>query len=255
MLLEMDAAGVDRAVIVPPHWVGDDNETALKAASRYPTRFAVFGRFNPKASDSKAQLGQWLKQPHMLGIRATFHTMPYREWLDDGTLNWFWEACEQLEIPVMALVPGMVRKLLPVLQRYPHLNILIPHMGLTTSLRAPEAFAHLDDLVDLARYPKLFVMVSSAPCFSREPYPFTDIAPYLMRIFNAYGSRRLLWGADRTRLNCTYRQCVDQFQISLDFLTSEDKEWVLGKTLAEVLKWPEVAPVESLLSVPTNPQS
>ena len=30
----MDAAGVDRAVIVPPHWVGDNNETALEIAAK-----------------------------------------------------------------------------------------------------------------------------------------------------------------------------------------------------------------------------
>jgi len=27
--------------------------------------------------------------------------------------------------------------------------------------------------------------------------------------------------------------------VSLDFLSEEDKEWILGKTLATVLKWPE----------------
>src|SRR5687768_10525987 len=39
MLTEMDAAGVDRAVIVPPHWVGDSNASAFEAAARYPGRF------------------------------------------------------------------------------------------------------------------------------------------------------------------------------------------------------------------------
>lgn len=36
-LVEMDLAGVDRAVVVPPNWVGDNNQTALEAAARYPT--------------------------------------------------------------------------------------------------------------------------------------------------------------------------------------------------------------------------
>jgi predicted TIM-barrel fold metal-dependent hydrolase len=240
MLTEMDAAGVDRAVVVPPHWVGDDNETALEAAATHPTRFAVVGRFNPKAPDARTQLDRWLKQSHMLGVRATFHTKPYVDWLDDGTLDWYWEACERLAIPVMALVPGVVRKLLPVIERHRDLSILIPHMGCVTRLRGTEAFANLDDLLELARYPKVFVMVSSAPCFSNEAYPFRDIRPFLKRIFEAYGSRRLLWGSDITRLTCTYRECLDHFRMSLDFLSSEDKEWILGKTLATVLNWAEV---------------
>jgi hypothetical protein len=53
----------------------------------------------------------------------------------------------------------------------------------------------------------------------------------------------MMWGADRSRLTSTYRECLDLFQDGLDFLTAEDKEWILGKTLAEALKWPEVAAV------------
>ena len=56
MLAEMNAAGVDRAVIVPPTWVGENNATALQAAARYPRRFAVVGRFDVKAADARAQL-------------------------------------------------------------------------------------------------------------------------------------------------------------------------------------------------------
>ena len=82
-------------------------------------------------------------------------------------------------------------------------------------------------------------MASSAPCFSNEPYPFRDLHQFLRRIYDAYGPRRMLWGADRSRLTSTYQECLDLFQKGLDFLTEEDKEWILGKTLAEALHWPE----------------
>ena len=39
----MDEAGVDRAVIVPPSWIGDRNDYAFEAVQRYPNRFAVMG--------------------------------------------------------------------------------------------------------------------------------------------------------------------------------------------------------------------
>ncbi len=85
-------------------------------------------------------------------------------------------------------------------------------------------------------------MVSSAPCYSDEPYPFRDVAPFIERLFDAYGPRRLFWGADLTRLRCTYRECLDQFRKSLDFLSAGDRELILGKALAEVLAWPEARP-------------
>src|SRR5580693_4993578 len=175
MLAEMNAAGVDRAVIVPPTWVGENNATALEAAAKYPTRFAVVGRFDVKAASASSQIERWLKQPHMLGIRMSFHVKPFVDWLDDGSLDWFWTSCERLGIPVMALMPGMVHKLLPVAERHSGLNILIPHMGCQLDVRGAEAFAGLNDLLALARYPRIFVMASSAPCFSNEPYPFRDL--------------------------------------------------------------------------------
>jgi predicted TIM-barrel fold metal-dependent hydrolase len=44
LLREMDAAGVDRAVIVPPSWEGGRNDLALAAARSDPDRYAVMGR-------------------------------------------------------------------------------------------------------------------------------------------------------------------------------------------------------------------
>src|SRR5712691_5631662 len=49
MMAEMDAAGVDRAIIVPPAVVGFNNATALEAAAKYPRRFAVMGLFDLNA--------------------------------------------------------------------------------------------------------------------------------------------------------------------------------------------------------------
>ncbi len=51
----------------------------------------------------------------------------------------------------------------------------------------------------------------------------------------------MLWGADLSRLTSTYRECLELFQEALDFLSEEDREWILGKALAEVLNWPETA--------------
>ena len=240
----MKSAGVDRAVIVPPTWIGENNASALEAAARYPNRFAVVGRFDVTAEDAGSRLEQWLKQPHMLGVRMSFHVKPFIEWLDDGSLDWFWASCERLQIPVMALVPGMSSKILPIVERHRNLTVLIPHMGCRLDSRGADAFSDLGNLLTLARYPRVAVMVSSVPCFSNGSYPFRDIHPFVRRIYEAFGARRMLWGADLSRLTSTYRECLELFQEALHFLSEEDRQWILGKALAEVLNWPE-APVPS----------
>jgi predicted TIM-barrel fold metal-dependent hydrolase len=233
----MDAVGVDRAILVPPNWVGDMNETVLEAAARYPTRFAVIGRFNPKWPDAQDRLENWLEQPHMLGVRLTFHTKPYSDWLTDGSLDWYWAACERLGIPTVALVPGIAGKLRPILDRHPDLKIVIPHMACLLDSKVPEAFSRLNELIDLARYPHVAVMISSAPNYSNEPFPFPDVEPHIRRIFDAFGSHSMLWGSDLTRLRTSYHDCRAQID-SLEFLSEEDKEWILGKSLEATLGWP-----------------
>lgn len=239
MLAEMDRAGIDRAVIVPPTWAGEDNTWALDVAARHPKRFAVIGRFDAKAVDAREQLAEWLRQKGMLGVRMSFHVKPFIDWLDDGSLDWFWRDCERLQLPVSALVPGMAGKLRPALERYPELKIFIPHMACPLDTHVPESFATLDELLSLARFANVFVMVSSAPCFSNEPYPFRDLKPYLKRIYDVYGPRRMLWGSDLSRLHGTYIQCLDQFRYELDFLSADDQEWILGCSIAAALNWPE----------------
>src|SRR5262249_9829543 len=94
VLRVMDDAGVDRAVLVPPSWIGDDNTDALDAARRWPDRFAVMGRFDPAAPGAEARSQRWREQPGVRGMRFTFHLPPSSGWLADGSLDWFWAAVD-----------------------------------------------------------------------------------------------------------------------------------------------------------------
>ena len=238
MLQEMEKTGVDRAVVVPPSWIGENNATALEAAAHYPDRFAVMGRFDPKLLGAKDQLEHWREQPHLLGIRMTF-LGAFTEWLEDGSIEWFWDTCERANIPVMVLVAGICSKIVPVAARHPGLKLIIDHMACDLRGKADAAFLEFDSLLSLAMYPEVRVKVSSAPCFSAEPYPFRDIEPYLHRIFDSFGARRLMWGADLApRLTSTYQECLDHFRFGLPFLNEQDKDWILGRTTAETLGWP-----------------
>ncbi|MPZ99262.1 MAG: amidohydrolase family protein [Dehalococcoidia bacterium] len=238
-LAAMDAAGVDRAVLVPPTWVGENNATALEAAERFPDRLAVMGRFDIDAPDAQEQLAGWLDQPGMLGIRVTFLAKPRIEQLDDGSLEWFWDTCERHGIPLMMLLRGAPEKARPIVERRPGLKLILDHMALDLNVDAAGAWASMDRLVALARFPGVFVKVSSVPNFSAEPYPHRDVHPHLKRLYEAYGPQRLFWGSDVTRLKGTYADCLRMFQEELDILSADDRELVLGKSLADCLDWPE----------------
>jgi L-fuconolactonase len=59
LLREMDAAGVARAILVPPGFDGPRNDLILAAAQRYPDRFAAMGRLDTKAPDASSRIAGW----------------------------------------------------------------------------------------------------------------------------------------------------------------------------------------------------
>ncbi len=238
LLREMDAAGVARAVLVPPSWEGDRNDVALDAAERHPDRFAVMGRL-PVADRSRALalLSGHTGRPGMLGLRFTFHRQPLAAMLATGALDWLWKELENADVPVMLYPPGLLRNVGEVAERHPRLRLAVDHLALPAHLRGPEAFGELDELIALARHPNLCVKASCLPASSTERYPFADVRGHLRRVFDAYGPERMFWGSDRTRLPCTYRECVEHFTHTLPFLCGRDRELVMGEALLDWIGW------------------
>ncbi|MBI4587615.1 MAG: amidohydrolase [Candidatus Rokubacteria bacterium] len=238
LLGAMDAAGVDRVLIVPPSWEGDRNDLALDAAARYPTRFAVMGRFPVETPSEGARLATWRRQPGMLGVRLTLHRDPWKTWFENGTIDWFWPAAERAGLPVMVYVPGAVKRLDAVAGRHPGLRLIVDHLALSLGKRDDAAFADLDEVLAMARYPNVAVKPSALPCYTSEAYPFRGLHRHIRRVYDAFGPRRMLWGTDYSRLPCPYRQAITLFTEALDFLSAEDKEWIMGRAAAEWLGWP-----------------
>lgn len=237
-LKEMDAAGVARVVIVPPSWEGDRNDLALEAARLHPERFAIMGRFAIERPEDGAVLDSWRRQPGMLGLRFTFGSASQRPWLTDGTADWFWPVAERLDLPLMLSAPGSLPHVDRIAERHPGLRIIVDHMGLAQGKKDDEAFAHLPDLLAMARRPNVAVKASALPCYSSESYPYRNLHAHIRRVFDAFGPRRMFWGTDLTRLPCSYRQAVTLFTEELPWLAASDQELVMGRGLSEWLSWP-----------------
>jgi predicted TIM-barrel fold metal-dependent hydrolase len=235
----MDEAGVDRVVIVPPSWEGERNDYALEAAGKYPNRFGVMGRIPLNNPRNAELLPTWRNQPGMLGVRLTFNG-EQTSWLTDGTADWFWPAAAKARIPVMTPTVGRAPDFLRVVERNPDLIFIIDHMGISEeAAKAGKLVDAVSQTVAFAQHPNVSVKMSSIPPKSAEPYPFRDLAPHLRRVFDAFGSRRVFWGTDLTGSlgKFTYRERITHFTETLDFLTEEDKDWVMGRAILTRLNW------------------
>jgi predicted TIM-barrel fold metal-dependent hydrolase len=234
----MDEGGVDRAIIVPPSWEGDRNDLACAAAAKHPDRFAVMGRFDPEAPGARGQVDGWLEQPGMLGMRFAFHTPQLREPFLDGRVEWVWGAAERAGIPAMVLLHHpYLERLDAVAAKHPGLKIVIDHLGLVNGAKDAEAFRDLDKLLALGKRANVAVKSSALPCYTAQPYPYAGLQPYLRRVYDAFGARRMFWGTDQTRSPVSYRKGIELFTVHSPWLTSEDQEWIMGRGVCEWLGW------------------
>ncbi|HZB90540.1 MAG TPA: amidohydrolase family protein [Stellaceae bacterium] len=236
-LADMDAAGVDRALIHPPSWDPDSNELAVAAARAYPERFAILGNFPLDRPESRALVAGWKSRPGMLGLRFTFLRPEQKSWPYDGTMDWLWPAAERAGLPVALLAGDFLPLVGQVAERHPGLKLLVDHMAAVRNTTGETAFQHLPELLALARYPNIAVKATGGPSYAADPYPFRSLHPYYRRLYDAFGPRRLFWGTDITRMPCSWRQCVTAFTEEMTWLPEADKALVMGRALCDWIGW------------------
>ena len=238
LLAEMSDAGVDAVVLHPPGTIPGGNELAVEAARQHPDKFAVLGWVPlDEPETSRATLETWRDRPGMLGLRYIFLMEGMQTWPTDGTMDWLWPAAEELGLPVGLLAHTFLPTVAKVAEAHPGLRLIIDHMGCSPFAKDDEAFATLPDLLALAKYPNVAVKVSGAPSNSSDVYPYKNIHDKIRQIFDAFGPTRCFWGTDLSRMPCSYRECVTMFTEELPWLSGDDLEQVMGRSLCRWIGW------------------
>jgi predicted TIM-barrel fold metal-dependent hydrolase len=240
-LKEMKEAGVDAAVIHPPSSLGEAvNVQAVEAAKAYPDKFCILGHFDLQAPNGREIVKNWRRRPGMIGFRFTFNQPSQKSWWTDGSLDWFWAACQEEKLPVGLLAGGHMAAFGKIAERYPGLKLHIDHYGRAgggSGVTDDAAFADLSEMLALAKLPNVAVKISGVPSYSSQPYPYRNVQEYTRQIIDAFGPQRCFWGTDITRMPCSYRQCVTMFTEEMPWLKGKDLELVMGRAVCEWLGW------------------
>ncbi|MFV0373665.1 amidohydrolase family protein [Microbacterium sp.] len=236
----MDEAGVDRALILPPSWEGDRIDYALEAAEQYPGRFGIMARIPQNdPEEGERLLHEYKDTPHILGTRLTFHRPQDRNWMIDGTNDWYWPIAEKLGIPTMVHAPIWKAELGQIAEKHPDLKLIIDHMGIMARCVDDAIGYWVQETADLHRYPNISVKVSAIPGYSTAPFPNLNIEKYVREVVDKMGPERAHWGTDITRLlghGLTWTDTIEQFTKHYTF-TEEELEWIMGKGICKVLDW------------------
>ena len=95
----------------------------------------------------------------------------------------------------------------------------------------------LDNLCRLADFEQTYVKTSAFYALGAKKAPYTDLGPMIRKLRDTYGASRLMWASDcpfQVEKGHTYANSIALIRDRLDFLTAEDKQWMLRKTAEKV---------------------
>ena len=241
LLETQDAAGVGRAVIVQPDSYDDPVTTKYVAdcLKRYPDRLAACGLINPQAPDAVERLEHQVKDLGFGGTRLYLsrHKNPMELAYPDQ--DRLWQKVEELDVCFIVLASAQdLPYLEPMIARHPGVKVVIDHMG-RPPVWEQEPFPLLTNITKLAKYPQVFVKISNMHGLSKTEFPHPDTHGIARALYNAFGPQRLMWGTDFPGVTrkIGYARAVDLILNHLDFLSSEDREWLLEKTARSVWRF------------------
>ena len=241
MVAAMDRVGVDAAVLVSSFNVYRyDPSYALSVHAAYPERFRVVTPVDAADPGIDDVVAKWAATKGAVGIRIILRDgMP----MDPGDpgLSRAFAAAARHALPVNFLSWGRLDQGTELVRRNPDTVIVIDHLGLLQPTKPPvpaEPWADLPKLLALAAYENVRVKISGACTLSRAPFPYNDIWDPVLRIIDAFGLDRCMWGTDWTRTigMLTYEQAVAPFR-DTDRLSDSDRAKLMGGTLEKVYKW------------------
>jgi predicted TIM-barrel fold metal-dependent hydrolase len=241
MVTAMDAVSVDGAVLVSPFSMyGYDASYALDVHKAHPGKFGLVKPVDPNDPGVADTIADWAATAGTVAIRVMMRDNVSSDPADPG-INRVLAAAARHSLPVNLLCWGRLEQAGLLAARNPDTTLVIDHLGLQQPFEPPapqQPFADLPKLVALAAHDNITVKISGACTLSREPFPYKDLWDPLLRIFDAFGLDRCMWGTDWTRAVAllTYRQGVEAFRVT-DRLSDSDRAALMGETLARVYGW------------------
>ena len=121
-------------------------------------------------------------------------------------------------------------------RKYPDTPVVIDHfarIGVDGQIRD----ADVKQLCALARHQRVYVKVSAYYALGKKRAPYLDLIPMIRRVYDAYGPQRLMWASDSPYQLVgphSYRTSIRLIRDRIDFLSPQDREWLLRKTAEKV---------------------
>jgi predicted TIM-barrel fold metal-dependent hydrolase len=237
LLAHCRPAGVGRVNLIQMSFYAFDNRYMLDMIARYPDRFVGTAIVDPLSAHPDHAMAELAPR----GVRAfriapNYSKMPPAHWLEPpGYSAMFAQAARSGQALSCLIDPTGFPEVDRMCHRFPETTVIIDHLG-RIGASGPIEQRDVDALCALATRRRLFVKVGAFYALGKKTPPYLDLAPLIKQVIQAFGARRCMWESD-----CPFQVVSQKYSDSialvrdhLDFLTPDDKEWLLHRTAEQV---------------------
>jgi predicted TIM-barrel fold metal-dependent hydrolase len=226
-------AGVNRINLIQSIWYGHDNRYMLDMIARYRDTFvgtAVIDVFGPDPAGLMTKLAE--KKVRAFRIMQFDSRQPVECWLQpEAYAKMFTAGAKNNQAISFLIEPDGLPEVERMCKAFPETPVIIDHLcriGGDGVIRERD----VDALCAMAQCPRVMVKVGAFYFLGKKQPPYGDLAPLIQRVVQAFGARRCMWESDcpYQLADARYTDSLDLIHRRLDFLTNEDRDWLLRRT-------------------------
>lgn len=236
---DLDAAGIDRTILVQSADNVDDTVVMREAAAADPRVAGIVG-FVPldDPAQTAAVLESWKGDSLMVGVRCLIHDRADADWLLRPEVAAGLALLERADVPfdVVAVLPRHLEVVSILSERHPLLRMVIDHLA-KPPIGIPDDGQWNDLIAAAAQNPRVYAKVSGLYSSTGDPSAWTteSIRPFVDRALELFGPSRLMYGGDWpiSVLAGGYSRVWAGLRPIVDSLDPADRDAVLGRTAAD----------------------
>jgi predicted TIM-barrel fold metal-dependent hydrolase len=228
-------SGVSRVVLIQMSFYRFDNSYMLDCIRDHPGMFSGVGIVDSSGPAPDKEM-KALARRGVRGFRIVPGGSP-QTWLDTEGMQKMWAAGAKERLAMCPLIgPDSLPAVDRMCPKHPDTPVVIDHfarIGADGTVRDSDVAA----LCRLAEHKNVKVKASAFYALGRKRPPYTDLAPLIRRVFDAYGAKRLMWASDspfQVQNGHDYESSIALVREGLPFLSADDRDWMLARTAASV---------------------
>ena len=226
--------GVGRVVLIQHHpHHGFDNSYLIDTWKKHPDRFRIVGQID----DGKTGVDKLMKSMLLTGVTG-FRIGPREDqpnWHTSDGMQLMWKTAAETRQSMCCLIgPDNIAELDAMCVKYPETPVVVDHFA-RIGVSGQVVESDLKSLCKLSAHKTVKVKISAYYALGKKSPPHHDLVPMIKRLFEAFGSDRLMWASDSPYQIIepnNYSASIRLIRDHIDFVTPDERLNLLQKTAA-----------------------